>query len=261
MPKRTTVYQAVKNFHREVGTRGRKLGYRKTTPEEDKAILSAFFRARQPCGSEVVYKDVWCALPDHLRARICVKTVKKRLAEQGYHLEDKLAADDRGRDWRKRRVAFCTSHKDKTQEQWVSTLQAVADFKEFTYFPRSLKTRHKQLNCKRTIMAKSERAKPNFLKPRDKMFTKKDFRKTSKAKVFGITTTGGSSLVCPSSPRIGLRFSAAGWRSSSGMHSPTRGASPFSWMARRSCTPMKPKQPCRSMECDFYRVGLPTHQI
>ena len=197
-PKRTTVYQAVKNFHREVGTRGRKLGYRKTTPEEDKAILSAFFRIRQPCGSEVVYKDVWCGLSDHLRTRICVKTVKNRLAEHGYHLEDKLTADDRGRDWRKRRVAFCTSHKDKTQEQWVSTLQAVADFKEFTYFPRSLKTRHKQLSCKRTIMTKSERAKPNFLKPRNKMFTKKDFRKTSKAKVFGITTTGGSSIVCPS---------------------------------------------------------------
>ena len=30
------------------------------------------------------------------------------------------------------------------------------------------------------------------------MFSKKDFRKTSKAKVFGITTTGGSSIVCPS---------------------------------------------------------------
>ena len=125
-PERTTVYQAVKNFHREVGTRGRKLGYRKTTPEEDKAILSAFFRIRQPCGSEVVYKDVWCGLSDHLRTRICVKTVKNRLAEHGYHLEDKLTVDDRGRGWRKLRVAFCTSHKDKTQEQWASTLRGPA---------------------------------------------------------------------------------------------------------------------------------------
>ena len=197
-PLLATVHKAVKNFHREARRRGRKLGYRKTLPMEDNAILRAFFRIRQPCGSEVTYHDVWCALPDSLRAKICVETVKNRLAERGYTLKEKLSADDRGKAWRDRRLAFCAAHRDKSSEQWVHAVQAVGDFKGFTYFPRTLKKRHKQLSCKRTIMSKAERAKPSFTKPRHKMFTKKDFKKTSKAKVFGITASTGSSMVCPS---------------------------------------------------------------
>ena len=36
-------------------------------------------------------------------------------------------------------------------------------------------------------MNKAERAKPKFAKPRRKMFNKKDYKKTTKTKVFGIT--------------------------------------------------------------------------
>lgn len=197
-PLVTTVHKAVKTFHNEAAVRGRKLGYRKTTPAEDKAILSAFFKVRQPCGSGVTYKDVWCALADSLRTRVSVKTVRNRLAEKGFKLEEKLTADDKGVAWRNRRLAFCNVHRGKSEEQWVNAVQAVGDFKEFTYYPRALKTRHKQLNSKRTIMKKSERTKPQFLKPRNKMFGKTEFKRTSKAKVFGITASNGSSLICPS---------------------------------------------------------------
>ena len=197
-PLVATVHNAVKNFHTDAMPRGRKPGWRKTARTEDRAILRAFFKVRQPCGSECTYSDVWRALDDALRAKICVKTVKNRLMEKGYTLEDKLAADDRGKAWRDRRLAFCDKHREKSEDQWGHALQAVGDYKEFTYFPRTLKTRHKQLNCKRTIMSKAERAKPNFAKPRHKMFSKKDYKKTSKAKVFGITANTGSSMVCPS---------------------------------------------------------------
>ena len=91
------MHNAVKNFHTDAMPRGRKPGWRKTARTEDRAILRAFFRVRQPCGSAVEYKDVWCALPDALRAKICVETVKNRLAEKGYRLEDKLSADDQGK--------------------------------------------------------------------------------------------------------------------------------------------------------------------
>lgn len=197
-PKVGTVHKAVKTFHQEAATRGRKLGYRKTTPAEDKTMLSAFHKVRQPCGSGVTYTDVWRALPDPLRAKVSVKTVQSRLADKGYSLEDKLAADDKGLAWRKRRLAFCDVHRDKSEDQWTNAVQAVGDFKEFTYFPRALKIRHKQLSCKRTIMKKAERTKPNFLKPRNKMFDKKTYKQASKAKVFGITASDGSSMVCPS---------------------------------------------------------------
>ena len=197
-PKVTTVRMAVKTFHDEPAVNGRKKGYRKTTPAEDKAILAAVFRIRKPCGSQVAYSDVWCALADPLRSKICVETVKHRLAEKGYSLNDKLAADDKGVAWRKRRMDFCEEHQSKCAEQWGVAVQGVCDFKEFTYFPRKLKTVHKVKSCKRTIMKKSERTKPAFLKPRNKIFPKKDFKLTSKAKIFGITTSTGESLVVPS---------------------------------------------------------------
>ena len=197
-PKVSTVHMAVQNFHKERATRGRKVGYRKTTLVEDSAILKAFHKVRQPCGSLVTFSDVWCALPDSLRNKICVKTVKQRLAEKGFGAHDKLTADDKGIAWRKRRLAFCTEHQHKSEDQWVSAVQAVGDFKEFTYFPRSMKTLHKQKNCKRTIMKKAERTKPSFLKPKNKIFSKTEYKKVSKAKVFGITTSTGESLVCPS---------------------------------------------------------------
>ena len=63
--------------------------------------------------------------------------MKSRLADKGYNLEEKLAADDKGLAWRKRRLAFCSAHKGKSEDQWVNTVQAVGDFKEFTYFPRA----------------------------------------------------------------------------------------------------------------------------
>ena len=47
-------------------------------------------------------------------------------------------------------------------------------------------------------MTKAERTKPNFLKPRNKMFDKQTYKQVSKAKVFGITASDGSSMVCPS---------------------------------------------------------------
>ena len=197
-PLVATVHKAVRTFHDEAATRGRKQGYRKTTPAEDKEILRVFHKVRQPCGSGVTFKDVWCALADPLRKKVSVKTVRNRLSEKGFKLEEKLTADDKGMAWRNRRLAFCTVHKGKSEGQWVRAVQAVGDFKEFTYFPRALKTRHRQLACKKTIMKKSERAKPQFLKPRNKMFGKTEYKKVSKANVFGITASDGSSMVCPS---------------------------------------------------------------
>ena len=121
-PKRTTVHMSVKNFHKKAATRGRKTGYRKTTPAEDKAIMTAFFKARRPCGAAVGYKDVWCALADGLRCKISVKTVKRRLVEKGFNLEDKLTADDKGTAWRRRRLTFCSVHKGKSEDQWLNAV-------------------------------------------------------------------------------------------------------------------------------------------
>ena len=117
VPSVATVHKAVKNYYTVARPRGRKLGYWKTVAMEDKTISRAFFKVRQTCRSAVECKDVWCALPDALRAKIYVETVKNRPAEKGYRLEDKLLADDQGKPWRDRRLAFCGAHRDKSGDQ------------------------------------------------------------------------------------------------------------------------------------------------
>ena len=46
--------------------------------------LESVLQSSPALRSAVEYKDVWCALPDALRAKICVETRKDPLAEKGY---------------------------------------------------------------------------------------------------------------------------------------------------------------------------------
>ena len=59
------IKMAVKRFHCEKKSRGRKTGWRKTTPAEDAKIFSCFQKVRLPLGSLVEARDVWKALPPH----------------------------------------------------------------------------------------------------------------------------------------------------------------------------------------------------
>lgn len=58
-----TIRSAVKRFLAVRRVRGRKEGWRKTTPAEDAKILAAFRKVRKPLGSLVEKNDVWKALP------------------------------------------------------------------------------------------------------------------------------------------------------------------------------------------------------
>ena len=198
MPK-ATVYDAVKNFKLKKATRGRKAGWRKTTAAEDKTLLQTFHKVRKPAGSLLHSRDVWNALPDSLRRKICLRTVRERLRAKGFQMDDKKAGDDKGDAWRKRRLGFCSKHVRRSPAQWAQHVQAVCDFRYFTFYPRALKQRHKVKSCTRTIMSKAERKKPAFLKPRGRIFERKEYNKHArKAKVFGMTTSTGQSLVIPS---------------------------------------------------------------
>ena len=53
------IKMAVKHFGKKKKKRGRKVGWRKTTPKEDKEILAVFKRIRQPLGILVEASDVW----------------------------------------------------------------------------------------------------------------------------------------------------------------------------------------------------------
>lgn len=201
------VKMAVKRFGKARATRGRKLGWRKTTAAEGQSILSTFYRVRRPLGSLVEARDVWKALRPELRSKISVRTVSNRLRDKGYKMEEKLAGDDKGAAWRKRRVSFCSSHKSKTRAQWVKSVQAVADFRYFKYYPKGMKARHARKSKPRTIMRKDEKAKHHFMRPRRAIFKRSEYKRAQTVKVFGLTTSTGLQLVC----HLPTRFDSQSW--------------------------------------------------
>ena len=191
------VRMSVKRFHLKRKPRGREQGFRKTTPAEDKEVLSTFFRVRQPLGRSVESRDIWNALPAVLRAKVCLRTIRNRLREKGYAMDEKLTGDDKGVAWRKTRVQFCTRRRKWTEAMWTNRVQGVGDFRFFTFFPKKFKRRHWVKSCPRTIMSKKEKTNGQFLKPKHHIFKRSEYRKCSKAKVFGLTTSSGMSLVVP----------------------------------------------------------------
>lgn len=191
------VYRAVRKFHSDRNIRGRKKGWRKTSKAEDQVIMKTFLKVRQPLGSAVDARDVINNLPKALRTKVCLRTVRNRLLKQGFTMQDKKSKDDMGDLWRKTRVQFCKLHASKSALQWCSYVQAVGDFRYFSYYPRQLKTRHKVKSCAKTIMRKGERNKPAFLKPKRHIFQRSTYRRVRKVKVFGLTTSTGQSLSVP----------------------------------------------------------------
>ena len=189
---------AVKHFHLKPKQRGRPHGFRKTSKQEGKAILATFFKVRQPLGSSVESRDVWNALPKPLRLKLSLRTIRNRLREKGYAMEEKLTGDDKGLAWRQARVRFCKQRSHWTKAMWANHVQAVGDFRFFTYFPKRFKRRKAVKGCPRTIMSKSEKKKPAFMKPKHHVFKRSEYKQCSKAKVFGLTTSNGLSLTVPS---------------------------------------------------------------
>ena len=199
---RPTLLQAkwqAKHYGEQKLRRGHNQGWRKTTASEDKQVLATFHKVRRPLGSKVDSRDVFNALPDALRQKISLRTVRERLREKGFEMGEKKAVDDKGDAWRKRRVQWCEARRHWTAEVCARRIQGVADFKEFTFYKKKLKSRHKVKSCHRTIMRKGERNKPAFQRPKKgKVFDRAEYKKGArKCKVFGLTTSTGAVLVLP----------------------------------------------------------------
>ena len=123
-PTPKQVKRAAASFGHAPARRGRKLGWRKTCEKEDASILATFKKVRQPLGSAVDAADVFNALPDKLRHKICLRTVRERLREKGFEMGDKKAVDDKGDAWRKRRLAWCKPRKHWSGIMCIAKCQA-----------------------------------------------------------------------------------------------------------------------------------------
>ncbi len=132
-----------------------------------------------------------------------------QMGSPGYTAQKKQSKTDLGPTLMKKRAKFCQKHSDKNANQWKAFLQGVGDFKEFTWYPKELQPKFKKLRASWTYMTKKEKKLPAFQRPK-KWFKQKDWKKTKKIKVFGLTTSTGKQL-CFEVPFGKNQFSAAKW--------------------------------------------------
>ena len=186
------VLAAARQFKEEKAKRGRTKGDKKTTAAEDREILKKFKFLRPP-GHGIDSRRLHRALPVPLRRKISRRTVIRRLADKGIKPRPKIQKSDHDVALCKRRVDFARRYQHKTEAAWSRDLQAVADIKEFTFYPPDLKPRFKRLRSRWTYMTKKEQHEPAFQRPK-RWFKKKDWKRTKKQHVFGFTTSTGQKL-------------------------------------------------------------------
>ena len=183
---------AAKNFKAVKQQRGRKVGWRKTSKQEDKKILRTFHVLRPP-GHGIDSRSVRNALPKKLQKKVCRKTIINRLGEKGFTARQKKRKSDFGPTMLRKRVKFCRKHEDKDADEWEESLQGVGDFKEFTWYPKVLQPRFKRLRASWTYMNDKESNQPAFQRPKT-WFKQSDWKKTKKMKIFGLTTSNGKQI-------------------------------------------------------------------
>ena len=192
-----------KHLHKAAPGRGE--GWRATTKAEDKVILKAFHKVRPP-GAGVVARKVRAALPKKLQKKVGERTIIRRLAGFGFTPAKKLDRSTQAVKNAKVRTKFAKKHQDKTPLEWKRQLQAVADVKEFTWYPADLRPRLMQLRASWTYMSKKERTQQAFLRPK-RWFRKTEWDRVKKLKVFGLVTSNGKvfATACPM-PMTGDHF-------------------------------------------------------
>jgi transposase len=191
-PTIQAIQQAVMKFKIKKTDRGRKKGARATTKEEDKVILQKFHKLRPP-GHGIDSNRLHRSLPSNIKAKIGRRTVIRRIGEKGFHAKRKLRKDDKGEKHRTKRFKWCKKFQHWKALQWSGHVQAVGDLKDFTWYPKELQARFKQLRAPWTYMSDKERHKPAFQRPKH-WFPKKQWEKVKKQKVFGFTASNGKML-------------------------------------------------------------------
>ena len=109
--------------------RGRRVGDRATTKQEDTRILKEFHRLRPP-GRYIDARILHTALPKKVKEKVGLRTIIRRLAEKNYFPIKKKGKTDPTEVTKKKRLAFARTHQDKNFQQWQAHLQAVADLKD-----------------------------------------------------------------------------------------------------------------------------------
>eukprot|EP00974_Lingulodinium_polyedra_P129944 11211948-Lingulodinium_polyedra.AAC.3 len=58
-------------------------------------------------------------------------------------MQEKIDGDDKGQQWRQKRICFCRKHAKKPPDHRARAVQAVADFRYVVVYPEAMKDRAK----------------------------------------------------------------------------------------------------------------------
>jgi len=115
------------------------------------------------------------------------------LAKKGYIPQKKTSKYQPDQELVKKRYDWAMKHIQKDATAWKNFLQGVADMKLFTYYPKTLKPKHKALRSSWTYMNKKERYKKAFQRPKV-WFPGDEYKLTKKQRLFGLTASNGKIL-------------------------------------------------------------------
>ena len=87
--------------------------------------------------AKVVHRNVG----KRIQKKIGRRTVVRRLGEKGYTMQNKLSKNDPSGKQAAARVKWCKKHKHRDPEGCKNYVQAVGDWKWFTWYPPELQPR------------------------------------------------------------------------------------------------------------------------
>ena len=112
-------------------------------------------------GAYVDSKIIHSHLPPTIKKKVKRRTIIRRVASKGFKPERKIAKNDPGPAFMKKRLNFAKKYFHWDASDWKANLQAVGDFKDFTWYPRELKPRFNKLRSPWTYMTKQVRKEKN----------------------------------------------------------------------------------------------------
>jgi len=206
-PSLGAISEAGRTFMKPKSQERRPVGSRKTTAAEDKVLLQTFHEIRPP-GCGVDSRSLHDALPKKVSKKIARRTVIRRLADNGYKPGKKINKNDPGPTLQKKRLVFVRKFPGRTPSMWKAKLQGVADYKDFAYYPRGLRSKFKRFRASWTYMTKKEKNTPRFARPK-RWFPSKEWKKVKKIKIFGMCISNGKTLAFPvPTPNTGAQWAS-----------------------------------------------------